>query len=237
MHHLLLAAAQMIALSISTSAFQLSPYEPFLSALPNLFEDDLSDIFQNATAHEDLKRANSNNCPSHYKVCSQSPNLCCTSNAVCSVDGAGMVACCPSGKQCTGTITGIITGGTVNGGGGIVGATTTGTSNNNGATTTATTTGFVGYTTSSSTLNGVPSTTTTATTSNNGGAADTNSGGFIIDGTSTVAAPNSGHRGVELVSGFYFERCLTYNNATDFYIYQPWFARVLLSGLLQYLPI
>ncbi|KAF1996246.1 hypothetical protein P154DRAFT_498811 [Amniculicola lignicola CBS 123094] len=48
-------------------------------------------------------------CAVGYNACSNlgAPGLCCRSNAICSADAAGHVACCPQGAACTGTIAGV----------------------------------------------------------------------------------------------------------------------------------
>lgn len=177
------------------TALQLPHLQPFTSALANIFDDLLPNALDNNTAHHDLlKRQSSNTCPVDYADCASlgAPNLCCISNAVCSADQAGMVACCPNGAVCTGTITGYITSGTVDSNGVLVGGGAAATTSNSALVgTTAPTTSFQFYT-SSSTDALVP-----AVTSATDGATIT--GGFIVAGSSTVATPGAGARQAEIV--------------------------------------
>ncbi|KAM3419310.1 hypothetical protein BST61_g5245 [Cercospora zeina] len=172
--------------SIAT-AIQLPDFQPFLAALPDVLQDLVPQSLQNGTAHELLKRQ-SNGCPDRFRSCANlgAPSLCCMSNAVCSADYAGHVACCPSGAACTGTIGGIITGGTLNSNG----APATSTAPGDFATTgPATTTSFEVFT--SSVSNGLVIATATEGGQNNGG--------FVIAGSSVVATPGSaGTRNAEI---------------------------------------
>lgn len=45
-------------------------------------------------------------CPSGFDGCSNlgAPQACCSTDAICTPDGASHVACCPSGALCTGTL-------------------------------------------------------------------------------------------------------------------------------------
>lgn len=180
----------LLSLLVVVNALQLPNLQPFFAAITPLFDDLTSATVSNATQLELLKRQ-SNGCPSGWNNCAGlgAAGLCCNPNAVCSADMLGHVACCPSGVACTGTIGGIITGGTVDGSGNVVG---TGTTAPVTATAASTTTGFQGATT---TTNGVvtASTTTATTTSGNG---------FIIAGSGTVATPAAAVRRADIVSGF-----------------------------------
>ncbi|KAK0355642.1 hypothetical protein LTR02_002577 [Friedmanniomyces endolithicus] len=119
-------------------------------------------------------------CPTSYLPCASlgAPNLCCDSSAICSADYAGHVACCRVGAACSGTISQVITAGTVSdgvlvgAGGGAAAATS-----DNG--------GLVGASTVTTAAVG-------ATTTAAGGS------GFVLDGTSTVATPGFGSRRAEV---------------------------------------
>jgi len=184
-----------------TSALQLPNLQPFLSAIPISLSDYIPQLEPNTSAielepHENLKRQNSNSCPSSYNNCGNlgATGLCCSRNAVCSADYAGHVACCPTGAACTGSITSVAAGG--------AGSTVTGsTSSSSGLY------GLAGGSTSTtsalqtSTTNGLVLA-STQTTGGSGQSASTNSGGFIVDGQSTVATPGAAVRAAELVSAF-----------------------------------
>ncbi|WPG99139.1 Hypothetical protein R9X50_00195000 [Acrodontium crateriforme] len=165
-------------LAITSAAFQLPDFQPFLSAIPLAISDYLPGQSSNQTAHEVLKRQTSTGCPTDFNSCSGlgAAGLCCAPNAVCSADAAGHVACCPKGYACSGTINGVITAGTLNSNGAVVGSTTAGAGTL--ATTTASTTSFE-YASSTTTGGGLVVATTVAT----------GTGGFVLDGTSTVATP------------------------------------------------
>ncbi|KAF2154781.1 hypothetical protein K461DRAFT_266152 [Myriangium duriaei CBS 260.36] len=182
----LLTTLTLLLLSAALASGSL--FLPFLNALDGN-QDAMSLIESNLTHAEGeqeldlLKRQNSvGGCPSQYSSCQNlgAPQLCCANNAVCSADSAGYVACCPRGAACTGTITGVITSGTIPPGG-------TSVSTSNGLTTTATTTTAQQGT---STSNGMVIASSTATTTSNGG--------FIISGTSTVASPASAPRRMDV---------------------------------------
>lgn len=170
------------------SALQLPNFESFLSALPISLNDYIQPNTTSPPPHDLLKRQFSNTCPTNFHACNNlgAPGLCCASQAVCSADANGNVACCPSGAQCSGTINGVITAGTVNQDGSLISA-TTGTGTSSFVSARASTTGLVAAS--------VGSTTTTQRTSGSN-----TGGGFIIDGTSTVASPGLGVRGVDVVS-------------------------------------
>lgn len=177
-------SAFICAFLVAVSAAQASLFSPFLSAI-----DVFSQIATNETSQNLRKRSSS--CPTGYDACSGlgAPGLCCASNAICSADAAGHVACCPTGAACTGTISSIITGGTI-----AAGGTVEATSTSNGlATTTATTT----TTTSGAGLvlaSAASSTTGEATTGST-------TQGFIIAASTTVATLGSGGvRSVHTVS-------------------------------------
>jgi hypothetical protein len=172
------------------TAIQLPDLQPFLAALPDVFQDYFADSFQNSTAKDLLKRQYSNTCPTGFNSCANlgAPGLCCMTNAVCSADFAGNVACCPSRAVCTGTIGGVITAGTMNGNGGMVGGAT--------GTGPPPTTSFQYAGTPSG--DGLVQATAPVTVASGGGVATGN--GFIIDGGSTVAVPAAGMRRAEIVS-------------------------------------
>ena len=73
----------------------------------------------------ELLRRQDSNCPSGYSGCDGYgvPTACCSTNAICTVDDANDIACCPSGAACTGKIgqTGGSGGGGGGGGGGATG--------------------------------------------------------------------------------------------------------------------
>lgn len=54
----------------------------------------------------ELLRRGSNACAAGYRSCAGlgAAGLCCSANAVCAIDQAGHVACCPQGAVCTGAI-------------------------------------------------------------------------------------------------------------------------------------
>ena len=76
-----------------------SEYSPFF---PPYIESSLHDV--EGSAGGLLKRQNS--CGSGYISCANlgGTGVCCKSNAMCALDQAGHVACCPVGSACTGTI-------------------------------------------------------------------------------------------------------------------------------------
>jgi hypothetical protein len=187
---------QVLALCAATiSALQLPDLQPFLSAIPISISDYLPPAVadrivpqaqqdktptqkskqQLQPPHANLfRRQNDDTCPSSYNNCANigAPGLCCSPSARCSADAAGHVACCPRGAACTGTIGGINTG------------TSTGTGTGS-ATSTASGTGNSGLLVTASTAQGTQS---------------TNGGGFVLDGTQTVATPGAGFRGAQPVS-------------------------------------
>ncbi|EME49724.1 hypothetical protein DOTSEDRAFT_58910 [Dothistroma septosporum NZE10] len=179
---------------------QLPDLQPFLSALPNLVQDYIPQALQNDTAHELLKRQTSNACPTDFRSCANlgAPQLCCMSNAVCSADYAGHVACCPSGAACTGTITGIVSSGTMNGNGVVVGggAAATGTSNAGSVGGSSATTTSFEFASSTQSNNGLVAASTQGTVATNNGA--TTGNGFIVAGSSTVATPGAGVRTADI---------------------------------------
>lgn len=195
----------LLALSASiTSALQLPNIQPFLSAIPI----SISDYYISSTPQEAAQQAPSphsqqqnsppqpqttprphNNlfrrqsddtCPSGYNNCSNigAPGLCCSPSARCQADNAGHVACCPLGAACTGSIGGAATAGSTDSSGGFAEATSSGA-------------GDSGLLVTASTSQEPQET------------GDDNlrtSGGFVMDGTQTVATPGVGARGVQPVS-------------------------------------
>ncbi|KAF1356894.1 hypothetical protein BDV97DRAFT_342949 [Delphinella strobiligena] len=157
---------------------EASFFSPFFTAADSWNEQ----IANNDTSLELLKRA-SNACPTDYKACSNegASGLCCASSQVCTADNAGFVACCPSGATCTGTITGVITGGAIAAGGSAVSTTAA-----SGLLTTdaSTTTGLI-----STTTGGLVLASATSGTTATGSATTTD--GFIIAGSTTVATVGS----------------------------------------------
>lgn len=143
-------ALSSIAILIASAFVTSNNYSPFFSPLIDdsylLSEDDTLEL---------LKRQNT--CPIGFSSCQSlgGPGQCCRSNAICSLDQANHVACCPVGAACTGTInagsavtTGATTGGLVFGG----------TISTTSPATTTTTTGFM-----------FPTTTTAVVTAGGGG--------------------------------------------------------------------
>lgn len=202
-------------LAAFSTGLQIPQLQPFLTALPPSLLEYLPLSITNETVHELLRRQNtgvglSNTCPTGFNSCDNigGTGLCCAPEAACAPDQAGHVACCPSGAVCTGAITGVITAGTVDPNGALVGAggvggagaaTTTGPNSLLGASQATTTTAFQ---TAATTNNGlvVASQATTASVQTTGAVQTTDSGGFIIDGSSTVATPGAAVRGAQIVS-------------------------------------
>lgn len=185
---------QVLALCAATvSALQLPDLQPFLSAIPISISDYLPPTpadkippqeqqnntptqkpQQQAQPHANLfRRQDDDTCPSSYNNCANigAPGLCCSPSARCSADAAGHVACCPRGAACTGTIGGIVAGGSTGTGTGSAASTASGTANSGLLVTASTTSGL------------------------------RTDGGFVLDGTQTVATPGAGFRGAEVVSG------------------------------------
>ncbi|KAF2767956.1 hypothetical protein EJ03DRAFT_337249 [Teratosphaeria nubilosa] len=170
--------SSVLVLASTATAFSLPNLQPFWDALPISLQDYIPTNIPNNTIVDDethnlLKRSTS--CPSGFNSCSNlgAANLCCASQAVCSADYAGNVACCPSGAACTGSISGIITAGTVSNGYVVGGARTA--------------TAVSASTSTSGTGTGTATTTTTTTGLATGS-------GFILSGSSTVATVGSGAR-------------------------------------------
>ncbi|KAF2722551.1 hypothetical protein K431DRAFT_244537 [Polychaeton citri CBS 116435] len=185
-----LSTVLLLSLSLTSAAIQLPEFRPFTTAFVPSFDPTLA-AENNETAHQDLKRQNSNACPNNYDSCANlgAPSVCCDSDAVCSADFAGHVACCPKGAACSGVVSGVITAGTLSDGslvgGGAAAATETGTSE--------TTTAFVPATTTS---NGLVQASTVPTGYNTDSSGQTT--GFIFDGQSNVATPGAAARGPEM---------------------------------------
>lgn len=197
----------------TTSALQLPNFEPFLAALQPYIPEHLQ---SNDTAEHDFlkeKRQYSNTCPEDFNSCANlgAPSLCCMTDSICSADQAGHVACCPSGAACTGTIGGVITGGTIGSNGAVVGGAgaATATSNNGMLAGSAATTTSFQYPSSTSSNNGLVAATTQATLATGDGASGN---GFIVAGSSTVATPGAGIRRAEVVSAFTVLFLWTYAN-------------------------
>lgn len=100
-------------LSNPTSAFALSDIAPFIP--PFLDELDFitssnasSELSSNANVQREKELRKRGSCPTDYHSCAtlaaDGSGSCCTKNAICSLDFASQVACCPSGAVCTGTI-------------------------------------------------------------------------------------------------------------------------------------
>lgn len=186
----------------AVTALQLPNIQPFLSAIPISISDYLPPAVQQTPPQEPqnrspqktqrqqqqqeqqlphanlFRRQDSDTCPSGYNSCDNigGPGLCCSPSARCSADAAGHVACCPRGAACTGSIGGIATAGSTGTNGGVAAATSSG-SGDSGLLVTA-------------------STSAAATDDDN----LRTEGGFVLDGTQTVATPGAGVRGVEVVS-------------------------------------
>lgn len=198
------------------NAIQIPNVQSFLAAIPLL-----DYTIGNTTQHELAKRQTTG-CPTSYNNCGNlgQPGLCCAATAVCSADALGRVACCRSGVACSGTIGGIITGGTVDGNGNLVGvaATTTALSASTGGgygATTTTTNGFGAATTAVTTTTAAAGATTAT------GFATGGNGGFIIASNSVVAQPGAAGR-VKMVS-----RLLHVVDPTDI---NSHYSRISLSG-------
>ena len=209
----------------------LQDIQSFVSAFSISLEDYIPPSFlsnstdSSTTAHDLLRRQFSNTCPTDFHPCNNlgAPGLCCASAAVCSADANGNVACCPTGAVCTGAITGVITGGTVNSDGSLIGGGRTGTGTSSFV--------FAGSTTTQGLVPAsVPSTVSSQQLGS--GTATRTGGGFIIDGTSTVASPGAGVRGADVVSrcDFVLWEVLTADCS------QPLFAKLVMRAL-EYLPI
>jgi hypothetical protein len=187
-------SAHLLALYATTvTAIQLPNLQPFLSAIPIAISDyfppavdhaDVQRVAQSTPSqksqqqlHELFRRQDSDTCPSGYNNCENigAPGLCCSPSARCSADAAGHVACCPRGAACTGTIGGVATTGSTGSSSGVASATSSGTI-------------------SSGLL--VPASTTQGATATG----LTTQGGFVLDGTETVATPGAGMRGAQAVS-------------------------------------
>ena len=194
------------AIFISSSTALRLPQFDFLSALPIALQDYIPTSISNQTAHEVLRRQNSNACPENFNSCSNlgAPGLCCAPNAVCSADFAGYVACCPSGAACSGTIGGgPITTGTVDSDGAIVGGAgaTTGTDDGlTGTTATATTDFDAASSTSGGGLVAASTDDSNNASTDDGNNLVTSSNGFIVAASTTVATPGAGVRRAEIVS-------------------------------------
>lgn len=203
---------QLLALTTSTTTALTLDFHPFIAALPPALLDYIPTSLSNnttpqkSTADQDLlKRQFSNTCPEDFNSCANlgAPQYCCAPNAICSADFAGHVACCPAGAACSGTIGGIITEGTVNSNGALVGggaaaAPTGDSADGNGglATVSATTTEPFG----SAQTDGGLVLATTPGQDGDGDDDDGDSGGFVLDGSQTVATPGAGRRRFEAVS-------------------------------------
>jgi hypothetical protein len=212
----LLVASSLFGLSTATtatltptSAPSLSP-QPFLNALDPFLEDlaflapaqQSSPIINgtespNPVVHDFLKKrqAASTGCPSSFNSCASAgaANLCCYSGATCTVDFSGRSACCPVGAVCTGTVSGVVTAGTLSGNGQLVKATPT-----SGATGNSGNGGIVTANSPAPTTNFASVQQTTFVQGGSNG--QTSNGGFIVAGTNTVATIGAAVRGVEIVS-------------------------------------
>ena len=193
-------STHLLALYATTiSALQLPNLQPFLSAIPIAVSDYFPPAVDHATVHgveqsppsqksrqqlhELFRRQDydDDTCPSGYNSCENigAPGLCCSPSARCSADAAGHVACCPRGAACTGTIGGAATTGSTGSDGGFAAATSSGVE-------------------SSGLL--VPASTTQGASATDDGDGLTTEGGFVLDGTETVATPGAGMRGAQAVS-------------------------------------
>lgn len=210
-----------------TTALQLPNLQPFLSAIPISISDYIPQLAPNASSeeavHENLRRQNSNTCPSSFNSCANlgAPGLCCSENAICAPDQGGHVACCPSGAACTGRISGVISSGSVDASGNVVGGGAV-------AGATGSTSGFGGLATASASAtsttqsfesaqattsgNGLVLASTQTTAADGSGQTSAGGGGFIVDGGSTVATPGAAMRAAEMVS-FILQFCRRYSNA------------------------
>ena len=196
--------ALLLLLPTATYAIQIPNFQSFVAAFSISLDDYLPPTFSNnaseAEEHELLKRQYSNTCPEDFNDCANLgvPGLCCASAAICSPDAAGNVACCPTGAVCRGTVTGVITAGTVNGVGSVMhdGPTVVG-----GVVTTSSFVYAGSTTTTPSALvpANVPSTTISQSPGGYYPSTTTNGGPFVAVGSSTVASPALAARGVEIV--------------------------------------
>lgn len=94
-------ALNLILLFTSLSIASVPDYSPFFSPYTGQW-------VQQAEDSSDTLNRRQASCPSGYSSCS---NLggnggCCQPNAMCALDQAGRVACCPDQSVCTGTIDG-----------------------------------------------------------------------------------------------------------------------------------
>jgi hypothetical protein len=175
---------QVLALcAATTSALQLPDLQPFLSAIPI----SISDYFppateaipqeqkhtpQQAQPHHNLfRRQNDDTCPSSYNNCAN-------------IGAPGL--CCSPSARCSADAAGHVACCPV-------GAACTGTI---GAIVTKTSTGSATGTATETGNSGLLVTASTASS-----ALSTGTGGFVLDGTQTVATPGAGFRGAQPVSG------------------------------------
>ena len=92
-------AVTYLLLSLLIVGSALSDYSRFLSPY-------IGQSLQDVEGTADYLSRRENNCGSGFISCANlgGVGVCCKSNAMCALDQAGHVACCPVGSACTGTI-------------------------------------------------------------------------------------------------------------------------------------
>jgi hypothetical protein len=95
-----------LVLGATSHPSDFSPFYPAVSDSVDLSTSSNDTISPLESAEELFRRAG--NCPSNYNSCSTlaagDAGACCTAGSVCSWDSNNVVACCPTGAYCTGTI-------------------------------------------------------------------------------------------------------------------------------------
>jgi len=98
-----------------------STFEPFLTPFSDQALDSPTMPDSNVVGiigEEEMqleKRQAATACPSSYYNCANigAGNVCCANSQACALDNSGQAACCPYGSVCTGTVGGVVTGGSV----------------------------------------------------------------------------------------------------------------------------
>lgn len=104
----LLAPLLLAPLSALAAPDAFAPFEPAITPVPGLSNNNETDLLADDGSFELLKRQGGNACATNYFPCNNlgAPGLCCPRTAVCSADQRGQVACCPQGNACTGALGG-----------------------------------------------------------------------------------------------------------------------------------